>query len=245
MTIVREKQSRHSTAAVPFSGGLLHVESYTQGEAHQHVVFCHGGGTRPLTNFRVVANELSARGFNCHIFDFPGHGQSSGVLGDQSLRIRYEALSCLLAHLNEDDYSLVGFSMGADNVVRCANSSDFPVSRAIIGAPAAYSQRAFGLRFKPDFTEEITRAESWESSELFDLWEGFVGEKHLLVPEHDSVIPQAITDRYVSFTERSHVHRLAGFSHTLTQNAASSPDKLAALVAVLERCLTQTNVKLG
>src|SRR5205823_2769876 len=54
----------------------------------QNAVIMHGAGQANRKRYYAVASELESRGIGVLLFDFSGHGESSGFIGESSLERR-------------------------------------------------------------------------------------------------------------------------------------------------------------
>lgn len=108
---------------VPFThtigGERLSGLSTGAGErARATAVLLHGAGRGGKERLVPLLTEFAAHGCHALAFDFSGHGESTGLLRELSLRRRFEqAVSVIDAHVRGDGpLILVGFSMSGQTV---------------------------------------------------------------------------------------------------------------------------------
>jgi pimeloyl-ACP methyl ester carboxylesterase len=159
----------------------------------------HGAGTSNQTVHQQLANLLAERGCRMVAFDFTGHGASTGLLQDLSLRKRFEQAQAVIDDHAPwgDDLVLVGASMSGQTVADLARHYNTRVAAIGLLAPAIYPRRAWDLRFNAGFTQAIRTPQAWRDSAALDTYAAFTGRAVLAVPGHDDIIPQAVTQALV------------------------------------------------
>ncbi|MFB7948296.1 alpha/beta hydrolase [Kitasatospora phosalacinea] len=158
----------------------------------------HGAGSGDRHRCLPLARELASAGCRAVVFDFAGHGASSGTLGELSLarRVR-QARAVLERHAPVGPLLLVGFSMSGQTVADLVRMPELGVRTRVIGlcAPAAYAREVRELPFAtPEFTNTLRTEGSWRSSTAFETFAAFGGRAVLVLPETDGVIPAGVTD---------------------------------------------------
>ncbi|CAL9627708.1 hypothetical protein SUDANB1_06001 [Streptomyces sp. enrichment culture] len=181
--------------------------------ARATVVLLHGAGTGSKERLLPLQAEFAAHG--CHVlsFDFSGHGESTGLLRELSLRRRFEqAVSVIDARVREDaPLVLVGFSMSGQTVADLVRHYGDRVAALGLCAPAVYGAEAWDVPFGAGdgrFSEIIRRSGSWRAAPALDALRAFEGRAVLVVPGTDEVIPPAVTE---AFSEA--LARRAQFTH--------------------------------
>ncbi|WAL73675.1 alpha/beta hydrolase [Kitasatospora sp. YST-16] len=158
----------------------------------------HGAGSGDRHRCLPLARELAAAGCRAVVFDFAGHGASTGVLGELSLARRArQARAVLDRHAPTGPLLLVGFSMSGQTVADLLRMPELAVRTTAIalGAPAAYAREIHELPFTaPEFTNTLRTEGSWRSSRAFDTLTAFGGRAVLVLPETDGVIPAEVTE---------------------------------------------------
>jgi pimeloyl-ACP methyl ester carboxylesterase len=99
------------------------------------VVFTHSWGLNCDQWHYVVAGLLD-KGHRCVTYDRRGHGRSDRHRGGQNMDLLADDLAQLLQHLNLNDVTLVGHSMGCSEIVRyVTRHGRARVTRAVFLAP--------------------------------------------------------------------------------------------------------------
>ncbi|MFI0267641.1 alpha/beta fold hydrolase [Streptomyces luteogriseus] len=167
--------------------------------ARATVVLLHGAGNGGKERLAPLLAEFAAHGCHALAFDFSGHGESTGLLRELSLRRRFEqAVSVIDARARADGpLVLVGFSMSGQTVADLVRHYGERVAALGLCAPAVYAGQAWDVPFGAGdgrFSEIIRRPGSWRAAPAFDVLRGFEGRAVLAVPDTDEVIPPAVTE---------------------------------------------------
>ncbi|MYS89623.1 MULTISPECIES: alpha/beta hydrolase [Streptomyces] len=166
--------------------------------ARATAVLLHGAGNGSKDRLVPLLEEFAAQGCRALSFDFSGHGESTGLLRELSLRRRFEqAVSVIDARAGADGpLVLVGFSMSGQTVADLARHYGERVAALGLCAPAVYAAQAWDVPFGAGdgrFSEIIRRPGSWRGSPALDVLRGYEGRAVLAVPGTDAVIPPAVT----------------------------------------------------
>ncbi|MFF5517594.1 alpha/beta fold hydrolase [Streptomyces coeruleorubidus] len=167
--------------------------------ARATAVLLHGAGNGSKERLLPLLSEFAAHGCHALAFDFSGHGESTGLLPELSLRRRFEqAVSVIDAHARVDGpLVLVGFSMSGQTVADLVRHYGDRVAALGLCAPAVYAAQAWDVPFGAGdgrFSEIIRRPGSWRESPALDVLRGYEGRAVLAVPGTDEVIPSAVTE---------------------------------------------------
>ncbi|MFJ8469164.1 alpha/beta fold hydrolase [Streptomyces swartbergensis] len=167
--------------------------------ARATVVLLHGAGSGSKERLVPLLSEFAAHGCPALAFDFSGHGESTGLLPELSLRRRFErAVSVIDAHAHVDGpLVLVGFSMSGQTVADLVRHYGDRVAALGLCAPAVYAAAAWDVPFgagEGRFSEIIRRPGSWRESPALDVLRAYEGRAVLAVPGTDEVIPPAVTE---------------------------------------------------
>ncbi|MFG3271062.1 alpha/beta fold hydrolase [Streptomyces luteogriseus] len=167
--------------------------------ARATVVLLHGAGNGTKERLVPLLAEFAAHGCHALAFDFSGHGESTGLLRELSLRRRFEqAVSVIDARARVDGpLVLVGFSMSGQTVADLVGHYGERVAALGLCAPAVYAGEAWDVPFGAGdgpFSEIIRRPGSWRGTPALDVLRGFEGRAVLAVPDTDEVIPPAVTE---------------------------------------------------
>ncbi|MFE9026679.1 alpha/beta fold hydrolase [Streptomyces iakyrus] len=171
------------------------------GPARATVVLLHGAGTGSKERLTPLLTEFAAHGCHALAFDFSGHGESTGLLRELSLRRRFEqAVSVIDARVRGDaPLVLVGFSMSGQTVADLVGHYGDRVAALGLCAPAVYGAEAWDVPFGAGdgrFSEIIRRPGSWRAAPALDVLRAFEGRAVLVVPGTDEVIPSAVTEAF-------------------------------------------------
>ncbi|WP_329329189.1 alpha/beta fold hydrolase [Streptomyces luteogriseus] len=169
------------------------------GPARATVVVLHGAGNAGKERLVPLLAEFAAHGCHALAFDFSGHGESTGLLRELSLRRRFEqAVSVIDARARVNGpLVLVGFSMSGQTVADLARHYGDRVAALGLCAPAVYAGEAWDVPFGAGdgrFSEIIRSPGSWRAAPALDVLRGFEGRAVLAVPDTDEVIPPAVTE---------------------------------------------------
>lgn len=172
---------------------------YGGASAGATVVMLHGAGTSSTKRLLPLVREFVARGCRGIAFDFSGHGESTGKLGELSLRRRFEqAVSVIDAYAGADGpLALVGFSMGGQTVADLVRHYGDRVVSLGLCAPAVYTAEAWDVPFEDGsgrFSGIIRQPDSWRVAPALQVLRAYEGRAVLAVPGTDTVIPTAVTD---------------------------------------------------
>ncbi|MFG2825311.1 alpha/beta hydrolase [Kitasatospora sp. NPDC048365] len=148
-------------------GEQLSCTTYTPaGEGRpERVVIMHGAGTGSKQRSLPLAEDFARAGFRSLAFDFSGHGRSTGRLDLLSLERRFlQARSVIEEFAPTEPVTLVGFSMSVQTIADLVEYLGERVTTIVLGAPAAYSAKAWKVPFGSGFTEIIRAPQSWRES---------------------------------------------------------------------------------
>ncbi|WP_039932333.1 alpha/beta fold hydrolase [Streptomyces viridochromogenes] len=167
--------------------------------ARATVVLLHGAGNGSKERLVPLLSEFAAHGCRTLAFDFSGHGESTGLLSELSLRRRFDqAVSVIDARAGVDEpLVLVGFSMSGQTVADLVRHYGERVEALGLCAPAVYAAQAWDVPFGAGdgrFSEVIRRPGSWRTSPALDVLRAYEGRAVLAVPGTDEVIPPAVTE---------------------------------------------------
>ncbi|MFJ3799096.1 alpha/beta fold hydrolase [Streptomyces sp. NPDC090088] len=162
-------------------------------------VVLHGAGTSSTERLLPLVREFVAHGCRGIAFDFSGHGESTGKLGESSLRRRFEqAVAVIDAYAGADGpLVLVGFSMSGQTVADLARHYGDRVAALGLCAPAVYTAEAWDVPFEDGngrFSGIIRQPDSWREAPALDVLRAYESRAVLAVPGTDTVIPPAVTE---------------------------------------------------
>lgn len=169
------------------------------GPGRAAVVLLHGAGQGSEERLRPLLGEFVARGCRGLALDFSGHGNSSGSLGESSLRRRFEqAVAVIDARVPAaEPLVLVGFSMSGQTVADLVRYYGDRVAALGLCAPAVYAPQAWDVPFGEGdgrFSAIIRTPGGWRRSAALEVLRAYTGRAVLAVPGTDAVIPPEVTD---------------------------------------------------
>ena len=216
-------------------------EVWTRGAPRAAVVIMHGAGAGSQQRTLPLAVDFAAAGHRSVVFDFSGHGRSSGQLFELSLRRRQRQARDVVDRMLPAlcPLLLIGFSMSGQTVADLLEVYGERVTRIALCAPAMYDKAAWGVPFGAGFTELIRRPESWRDTQALDVFAQFPGRAVLVLPEQDAVIPAGVTRLLSETLERRpdaefRELRIAGSSHQLGSWLTEHPcDRVLVVEALL------------
>jgi uncharacterized protein len=189
------------------------------------ILFIHGAGQSTKERALPLALEILKRGLSSFLFDFSGHGESSGQLKQSSLAKRLlEARAALRFCDKSTPLGLCGFSMGAHIALDLLPST--LVKTLILFYPAIYTRKASTVPFSEGFSEIIRQPRSWEDSEAIDTLGSFTGRLLVVRGEKDEVIPEGVfnlLDTTASRTSRKKFITVPEAGHLLLDRVYSDP----------------------
>jgi uncharacterized protein len=148
----------------------------------------HGAGKSNKKRFYYLVPLLLKLGRVPLLFDFSGHGLSTGKLEHSSLRkriIESKEISKILDP--QKSLSIMASSMGG-HVAICLTKAIY-INHLILFCPAIYSSLATHLIFNSTFSNEIRKHKSWQSSEAIDIIRNFKGKLLIIWGDNDTVVP--------------------------------------------------------
>lgn len=99
------------------------------------LAFTHSWGLNS-GQWQQVIERLVDKGFRCVSYDRRGHGRSGAHDGEWTVDLLADDLAALLDHLDLDDVTLVGHSLGCGEIVRyLSRHGTGRVNRAVLVAP--------------------------------------------------------------------------------------------------------------
>ncbi|MER6084329.1 alpha/beta fold hydrolase [Streptomyces sp. NPDC001833] len=195
----------------------------TDGTGGPVAVLLHGAGNGSERRLRPLLAEFAAHGCPALAFDFSGHGESTGTLGELSLRRRFEQATAVIdAQAGpERPLILVGFSMSGQTVADLVRHYGDRARAIGLWSPAVYTPQAWDVPFGDGtgrFTELIRTPDAWRTSPALEVLRSYAGRAVLAVPGTDAVIPPQVTaalqdalrtrSRYTRFELPDAEHRL-------------------------------------
>jgi pimeloyl-ACP methyl ester carboxylesterase len=160
----------------------------------------HGAGRADRAGFRLIRENLFAKGVSTCAFDFIGHGETGGELLGSSLQERTRQVLAVLRHRPlAYPMAVIAASMGAYTAVKLLEHVNVQI--LVLLVPAMYTRRAYEVPFGPQFSRLIRQPQSWVDSDAWDILERFTGRLLVLAGENDTVIPADVIQRIYDSAE--------------------------------------------
>lgn len=157
------------------------------------VLFLHGGGTSGKTRTAYFAESLAEHGFASLRFDFSGHGESSGTLGQSSLTQRMEEAMAAVALMdNTSPLAVIATSMAGEIAIRLTPLA--PIANLYLFCPALYDRAAYDIPFNAGFSDIIRQEDSWKNSQAIDIIKDYTGNMFIYYGLEDGIIPRGVID---------------------------------------------------
>lgn len=198
----------------------------------KNAVILHGAGTSEMTRFYPIAGELAKYGIGVILFDFSGHGQSSGKLSEQSLeKRRIQARAVIDKIVPKGELYLLGFSMGAQTLCDILPTYQDRVRAVLLGCPAIYSEKARNIDFgNNEFTSILRSKNSWKNSTAPGFLKSFSGYTVIAIGGQDEVIPQGVVNLLKIAARKPVYKEYGGVTHQLVKWLSENPKELSKLV---------------
>ncbi|MFD4632751.1 alpha/beta hydrolase [Streptomyces sp. NPDC058284] len=205
------------------------------------VVLLHGAGAGSKVRLSGLQDDFAAHGCRALVLDFSGHGESTGRLGELSLRRRFAQAAAVVEERvpGSDELVFVGFSMSGQTVADLVAHFGARVTGIGLCAPAVYATAAWPLPFGDGdgpFTEILRTPGRWRESAALDVYRDFPGRAVLVVPGTDAVIPPEVTAAVgAALSTRARYTRLElpGADHALGAWLRDRPEDRRRLVDAL------------
>lgn len=205
---------------IPHKNTNLDANIFPGGKNEKCVLFLCGGGLdigkERFLEWQLMLQEI---GISSVSFDYTGVPGSRDSVRDSSLQSRIEEVIKVVEFINEklkpSELVVYGVSMGG--YIALEASFLFPdfISKLVLHAPAAYARNAHEFLFDDSFTKAISRPSSWVDSSSFTLMEQFKNPILFIRAENDEVIPDELTDHYLSIGNKK-----SNFTHVCLKNAS-------------------------
>jgi uncharacterized protein len=201
--------------SIPFEKSVIKGD-HLRGTADVSVLTLHGAGASDRSRSTLLRNVLAEQNIGSTSFDFIGHGETGGAMGDSSLASRTrQAQAVISARVLQSPLVLVGSSMGAYNAIKLTQSN--LVDALVLIVPGVFTPTAYELPFGPQFSQAIRRERSWIDSDAWGILAEFTGRLLVIAAENDAVIPREIPERLIDSAVKSNskaLYIVEGGEHT-------------------------------
>lgn len=201
----------------------------------KNAVILHGAGTSELTRFYPIAEELAKHSLGVVLFDFSGHGQSTGRLSEQSLQKRKEQAKAVIDKIApKGRLYLAGFSMGAQTLCDILPDYKDRVEAILLGCPAIYTEEAKNIPFgNKEFTAKLREENSWKNSKAPDSLKDFAGRCVIAIGDQDKVIPEGVVSLLKNTAHEPMYKEYPGATHNFAKWLSENPKELSKLIQQL------------
>jgi len=226
---MRHEQFNFSSGEEVLSG----VRIVDKDSPQPKLLFLHGGGSSTKERFFWLAEDLLEKKIGSILFDFSGHGQSTGEISSSSLAKRTEEAKQAAQEIYHP-IAVLGSSMGAYVAIQLTQC--IPTHTLILFNPAIYTREAWNTPFTEDFTRIIQKTDSWRDSDALEILENFKGNLLVAIGEDDEVIPQEVItllDKHSPSAKRKEIFRIPKCTHNLHQCFAENPDVKEQVINII------------
>lgn len=204
--------------------------------SEKNAVILHGAGQSQRKRYYAIAQELNRHKIGVVMFDFSGHGESTGTLEQLSLSRRKKQAKAVIEKIipAESLLYLVGFSMGAQTV--CDLLPDFGnrTLGILLACPAIYRADVQNLPFGTDtFTSKLREQNSWRATNATKYLANFSGKTVVAIGSNDAVIPKGVISLLKSSAQHLIYREYKGATHAFAPWLTDNPKELSELISVL------------
>jgi esterase/lipase len=163
----------------------------------KNALILHGAGKADRKRYYSLASMLLQKGVGVVLFDFSGHGDSTGLLIDQSLeQRRVQAQTVIDTFLpGQSIFYLIGFSMSGQTVCDLLPLYPGRIEAILLGCPGIYGEPVHKMLFGGgEFTNAIRQEGSWNTSTAPAELRSFEGRTVIAIGSEDEVIPAGVIE---------------------------------------------------
>lgn len=204
--------------------------------ADKNAVILHGAGQSQRKRYYAIAKELVSQGLGVIMFDFSGHGESTGKLEELSLAKRKKQASVIIDTiiLANSPLYLVGFSMGAQTACDLLPTYGERIKGILLACPAIYRADVQDLQFGDStFTSKLREPNSWELTKATKYLSDFNGKTVVAIGSEDEVIPGGVVSMLKASAKHLYFEEFEGASHAFASFLSEHPKALARLAEEL------------
>lgn len=206
------------------------------------IVLLHGGGRmsgKERTSY--LSERLLKRKLSSFAFDYSGHGESTGLLKESSLKKKFnEALQAVKVAGIAKPMTVIGASMSGYLAIKLLNHCQ--IENLILFCPAIYDRQAFDVKFGADFTEIIRKKEGWRNTDILSTLNHFTGNLLVIIGEKDEVIPADVIrliDQNSTNVKKKKIVIVPDCTHQIHHWLMENPetaDKVSDIITEFIRC---------
>lgn len=185
--------------------------------AKENTVIMHGAGTAQLSRYHELANIVLERGKGVILFDFSGHGKSSGTIAELSLSRRVKQAQAVIDALAPTGtIYLAGFSMSGQTACDLLPIYESRIKSVLLGCAAAYRPDIADIPFGSDeFTMKLRQGE-WQNTTSKVSLRSYQGHTVIAIGAEDTVIPKGVTQLLKEAATNISYIEYPGAGHSLT-----------------------------
>ncbi len=200
-----------------------------------NAIILHGAGISQRKRFYAIAQEIMKHDIGVVLFDFPGHGESSGELSEQTLDRRRKQVQGIIEDIvPEGKLYLLGVSMGAQTLCDLLPVYENRAKAILLGCPAIYTEEARDIMFGNQvFTSKLREKNSWQKSQAPAMLKNFTGRAVIAIGDQDEVIPSGVIDMLKNAVQNLTYIECPGVTHNLAKWLGENPKELSKLVKQL------------
>lgn len=202
----------------------------------KNTVILHGAGKADRKRYYNLADMLLQKGVGVVVFDFSGHGDSTGLLIDQSLeQRRIQAQTVIDTFLPERSaFYLIGFSMSGQTACDLLPLYPNRVEAILLGCPGIYGESTRHMPFgRGEFTDTIRQEGSWDTSTAPAELRDFKGRTIIAIGGSDEVIPTGVIELLKSSAKHGVYREYPGVTHQLATWLSEHEDEQSSLLDIL------------
>lgn len=183
-------------------------EAILGGAGAPQLFFLHGAGQAHKDRAKPLAERIvNESGQGAFLFDFSGHGESSGELKQSSLKKRVSEANAAWQFLTQDNpIAVFAFSMGGHIALELLAHHE--IENLILFYPGIYTEKAFELPFDERFSNAIRQKNSWQNAAVLDNLQKFTGNLLIVWGENDTVVPRGVVDTIYDSAQNAHSREL-------------------------------------
>ena len=201
-----------------------------------NAIILHGAGQASRQRYYAVAEELLKHDIGVVMFDFSGHGESTGQLRELSLARRKKQAIAVIDKLVPagSRLYLIGFSMGAQTACDLLPDYGKCTDAILLACPAVYRADVQEMPFGEDaFTIKLRELDSWQKTDAREYLSSFSGRVVIAIGSNDEVIPKGVVTLLRDSAKRLIYREYKGVPHALAAWLAEHPKELSLLIADL------------
>jgi alpha-beta hydrolase superfamily lysophospholipase len=209
----------------------------SSGKPSGSILSLHGAGDGRRQKTFYIAEHLAASGYVTTGFDMSGHGESTGVMKESTLKRRHDqALAVARQSAPVPPDIIMGSSMGG--YIAATLLPDLRIRALMLICPALYAAEAYDVPFTESFTAILRRTGSYRDASALQYLRSFEGSVLLLIGENDKVIPAEVVELYLKSCPKARYVQhsiIPGAPHKINDWAMESPSNAAPILNEIDK----------